>query len=65
MFADKEVFIQRCRDTSQAGQGFIIPLDDADLKVLAERATELQFQDGNEWRFDFPLLRERFDRLIS
>jgi hypothetical protein len=64
-FANKELFIQRCRDASKDGHGFIIPLDDADLKVLAELATELQFEDRIEARFDFPLLRERFDRLIS
>jgi hypothetical protein len=47
-FANKDLFIERCRDASKDGHGFIIPLDDCD-----------------EGRFDFPLLRERFDRLIS
>jgi len=64
-FANKNLFIERCRDTAKEGNGFIIPLDDADLKILAENAAELQFEDRHERRFDFPLLRERFDRLIS
>jgi hypothetical protein len=57
--------IQRCRDAAKDGHGFIIPLDDTDLKELAEQAAELQFEPGNRCRFDFPLLRKRFDRLIS
>jgi hypothetical protein len=64
-FADKRLFIERCRDTSKDGHGFIIPLDDADLKKLAEKAAELQFEVRKQKRFEFSLMRERFDQLIA
>lgn len=56
--AKKELFIQRCRDTANDHRGFIIPLDDSDLRMLAntrrddDHATQLQ------------LLQELFQRLI-
>lgn len=64
-FDDKELFLTRCRDTSRDRRGFVIALDDNDLKVLAESAAELQYQPLRSKRFEFPLLRERFDMLIK
>lgn len=54
---NKELFITRCRDTSSDDRGFIIPLDDDDLRALVEEQDKLP-EDR------FALLRSRFDRLI-
>jgi hypothetical protein len=55
-FDDKDLFLQRCRDTADDGNGFIIALDDDDLRRLVEGRE----QSGTS----FPLLRDRFDGLI-
>jgi hypothetical protein len=55
-FDDKATFVQRCRDTADDGNGFIIALDDGDLGLLVEGRE----QSGTS----FPLLRDRFDELI-
>ena len=55
-FDDKNRFLQRCRDTADDGNGFIIALDDDDLRLLVEGRR----QSGTS----FPLLRDRFDQLI-
>jgi hypothetical protein len=55
---DKELFIQRCRDTAQDQRGFIIPLDDADLADLVEQRRNAAGIP------EFPFLMDRFDRLI-
>jgi hypothetical protein len=52
---DKDLFLQRCRDTADDGNGFIIALDDGDLRSLVEGRK----QSGTS----FPLLRDRFDAL--
>ncbi|HTE76283.1 MAG TPA: hypothetical protein VK653_06020 [Xanthobacteraceae bacterium] len=58
-FEDKQLFFTRCRDTARDQRGFIIPLDDEDLKLLvASRKTDPLF-------FDLPLLRGRFTNLIT
>ena len=62
-FMDKELFLERCRDTAKDGHGFIVALDDGDLRQLSDEAARLQSEDRDEKRFAFPLLRERFDRL--
>lgn len=57
-FKNKDRFIQRCKDTCNDKRGYIIPLDDEDLKLLVQSAkTDLDFQDWN-------LLKQRFDNLI-
>jgi hypothetical protein len=63
-FEDKQLFIQRCKDTAHDRRGFIIPLDDEDLSELASTASRLQNEPRRERRFAFPLLRERFNVLI-
>jgi|ERR1700730_164616 len=57
-FDDKELFIQRCRDTANDRRGFIVPLDDADLAVLVAETKE-PLEGGA-----MGLLKDRFDRLV-
>jgi hypothetical protein len=54
---DKELFIQRCRDTALDGRGFIIPLDDDDLAALV--------QIGDDRDEQFASLKARFDQLVN
>ncbi len=56
-FDDKLAFIRRCRDTADDGRGFILPIDDTDIRTLID---DIQKTASG----DFPLLRERFNRLI-
>ena len=58
---DRELFMERCRDTARDHRGFIIPLDDDDLHTLvAERQTK-----GANRREPAPgLLRDRFNDLV-
>jgi hypothetical protein len=53
---DKERMAARCRDTANDGRGYVIALDDDDLRELLG-----QYQATGE----LTLLRERFDALIS
>ena len=56
---DKDLFLERCRDTARDDRGFIIALDDDDLAVLVQDvATNLDSRD-------FHLLREHFRRLTD
>jgi hypothetical protein len=54
---DKELFAQRCRDTADAGQGFIIALDDDDLRLLVSAKEKDPLAT-------MPLLRKRFKSLV-
>lgn len=56
-FEDKALFIQRCRDTALDDRGFIIALDDTDLRTLAELR-----RDSREGALT-TFLRTRFDEL--
>ena len=60
-FDNKARFEQRCRDTALDDRGYIIALDDADLKALVDAR---KADDEATYR-DYPLLRQRFDTLIS
>lgn len=58
-FTNKNLFLERCRDTSKDNRGFVIALDDNDLIELVE------FRKTNEnWR-DWDLFKSRFDFLIE
>lgn len=63
-FDDKELFVRRCKDTASEDKGFIIPLDDTDLRVLAEEAEDRKYKPLAT-RAEYPLLREIFGNLIS
>lgn len=55
---NKDLLIQRCRDTSDDDRGFIIPLDDEDLiNLVADRKKAANTSD-------FALLKERFESLV-
>lgn len=60
-FDNKARFEARCRDTALDDRGYIIALDDADLEALVEARKEDVEADYRE----YPLLRQRFDTLIS
>ncbi|MDO8658939.1 MAG: hypothetical protein Q7K55_09445 [Candidatus Levybacteria bacterium] len=57
-FTNKQLFIQRCRDTADDGRGFIIVLDDSDIKLL------LNFRKANDIRGINNFLDTRFQELI-
>lgn len=57
-FENKELFIKRCRDTANDRRGFIIPLDDYDLRLLVNEARAQE----HEPRFGY--LYSCFEKLI-
>jgi hypothetical protein len=58
-FKNKNLFLQRCKDSVRDHRGFVIALDDEDLRELVDyRKKQFDFQ---EW----PLLRDRFRALIN
>ncbi|MBU8857226.1 MULTISPECIES: hypothetical protein [unclassified Micromonospora] len=61
---DKALFIQRCRDTARDGNGFVLPLDDADFEVLVEERKKVQ-NDSYRDKSMYKLIRERFDALVA
>lgn len=56
--AEKPLFAARCRDTANAQQGYIIALDDEDLRALVEARKKGDPGDA------FPFLRRRFNALV-
>lgn len=56
--ADKPLFTARCRDTADANQGFIIALDDDDLRALVEA------RKADDSPAAMALLRKRFKNLV-
>ena len=57
-FKDKDLFIQRCKDTANDDRGFIIVLDDDDLSDLV---AEVKTEEYPEYK----LLMTRFRELVS
>jgi hypothetical protein len=58
-FEDKELFLDRCRDTARDDRGFITPLDDSDLKALSGLRGE------NDLTAIWALLQDRFTALLT
>ena len=56
--AKKKRFLERCRDTANAGNGFVIALDDTDMALLVEE--RLRYGEKQSYR----LLMERFKALV-
>jgi hypothetical protein len=63
-FKDRELFVRRCRDTALDHRGFVLPLDDSDLRALVDE-TKLEFDPIQPQLPGFGLLKDLFDRLIS
>lgn len=58
-FEKKALFQERCRDTAKDGRGFIIALDDDDLREL------VRVRRDDEYFQRWILLKQRFDYLID
>jgi len=59
---NKELFLQRCRDTALDRRGYCLPLDDDDLAQLVTTTTE--DHDSGHVAADFPLLKQLYDALV-
>lgn len=57
-FGDRELFANRCRDTARDHRGYIVALDDEDLRQLVDAA-----KTGRTGQ-QFELLRQRFEQLV-
>lgn len=57
-FIDKAKFIASCRDTADDDRGFIVVLDDDDLRRLVDA------RKSGDALAEFPYLKERFDELV-
>jgi hypothetical protein len=57
--SDKQRIIEGCKDTAHGGHGFIIALDDNDLRLLVEERKQ------NEQNIIFQFLRNRYAELVS
>jgi hypothetical protein len=57
-YMDKTVIDQMCLDTAHDDRGWMIPLDDADLRTLVEERKATHFSG------EFPSFRRKFDHLI-
>jgi len=56
---NKNAMNKRCIDTAKDGRGYIIVLDDKDLKNMVKA---FQANTGDQ---NFTLLKERFEKLIN
>jgi hypothetical protein len=59
-----KVFLARCRDLALDQRGFCLALDDDDLTQLVSDARTAR-ETGRSAATDFPLLKARYDRLIT
>lgn len=57
-FKDKNIFFNRCKDTVNDQRGYIIPLDDSDLRVLVE------LRKNNDNNGIFKKMKSTFDKII-
>lgn len=60
-FKDKSLFIQKCHDTASDGRGFVIVLDDNDLRELVEARKE-DDEHGTNAVFDY--MTGRFAEIV-
>jgi hypothetical protein len=63
-FKNRELLMKRCRDTALDHRGYVIPLDDADLRKMVYE-TRSEFAPIDPRLPEFTLLKERFDALVS
>lgn len=57
-FENRNLFDKRCRDTVKDDRGFVVALDDNDLRALAEA------RKVDDAKLEFKLLKNRFNALI-
>lgn len=55
---DRALFADRCRDTARDHRGYVVALDDDDLRQLVDAAKEGRTAE------QFDLIRQRFDHLV-
>jgi hypothetical protein len=60
-FKDKALFIERCRDTAADDRGFVIILDDGDLRTLIEARKQ---DDADETSQVFDYITGRFGEIV-
>jgi len=60
-FEDKDLFVQKCCDTASDGRGFVIVLDDNDLRELVEARNE---DDEHGTRAVFDYMTDRFAEIV-
>lgn len=58
-FEDKDRFLERCRDTVRDGRGYILPLDDDDLRELTA------LREAGNLSGIWAMLRDRFEFLLT
>lgn len=58
-FDNKALFLSRCRDTADDGHGYVVVIDDDDLKRLVSSRTTTRGP------LEFPLLADRFQDLVN
>jgi hypothetical protein len=63
-FTNRALFDQRCRDTAQDDNGYVIALDDEDLRAMAAYASNCASNQALRLH-DYPMLRQRFGVLIG
>ncbi len=63
-FEDKALFLDRCRDTARDGRGYIVALDDDDMRGLVRERITSKDQKPQE-KAIFKVIHDRFNFLIS
>lgn len=72
--SDRKKILERCRDTAKDGRGYIMVLDDNDLKLLAEEANKVKLSNIKEREINpnadpksmtYNLLDDQFKKLIG
>lgn len=63
-FTNRDLFLKRCRDTALDHRGYVIALNDDDLRMLVYEARS-EFTPADARLPEFTLLKERFDALVS
>jgi hypothetical protein len=58
-FTDKALFLSRCRDTALDRRGFVVPLDDEDLRALVTS------RQGDPMFMNLLMLHHRFRALVT
>jgi len=57
--ADRDLMMARCHDTATDDRGFVVPVEDDDLRILVEEKM------AHPTRTDLTLVRQRFEQLIA